>query len=683
MSVVGRVPLALVQHANQHLITDGYADREGLSELLDAYEAVLRAHLANGVPLHLHLSGILVEAIAWHRPAFFERVKELGRAGLLELIGSAYAQNVMTLFSFEHNIRQLNESFRAYQRHLGVAAGDVRGCWIPERVWDTQKLAPVLRSARLANGGFSYVLIDDRLAYPRGGDESDRARFDGSNAPALSYAGPLGPRVAPWGDGREHRPYLIEGGEGLVAVSLSSELRYCVPPRTEERWAALRRVADAVEAAGTGAVATYGDDLEKTAAAGSWSASQWRPGDERPYADLLRWAARDGRVEPVLLSGWLRAQGPLGTRRVDAGTFYELAHQMGAGEDYRTWWDDPAYAAYRDRLLEAEALLLAAPPHEDGLWALAWKQLMACSYETAWHDRGDDGTLRPAPWAKALASHVGAVFVIAAAGRWLEQRDGEAHVELCDVDRDGHLEVVLKNDHVYAVVTPAYGGRLVYFFDLADAGRLVVGNPADDWNWQEELNRYMEIPRAHPGAFAEVGHENDPFTVELLAHSGNEAAAIVRNAQELCALRGMWKRYGLARTDRSIEVSYRLPVDAGPLDIEFCLSFDHLRLLREGRGVVAPLREDGHARGWRSGDAVAWVALPSDGSVVWSERSAPQPGHGLLLEAVAHRDSFAIRIGVGGIAPREVSASTAAPGAGVGVAGSVAAPIRVVAASTR
>ena len=45
---------------------------------------------------------------------------------------------------------------------------------------------------------------------------------------------------------------------------------------------------------------------------------------------------------------------------------------------------------------------------------------------------------------------------------------------------------------------------------------MVVGNPCDDWNFLEDLNRFMEVPRNHPGAFADVGFENDEYACEIL-----------------------------------------------------------------------------------------------------------------------------------------------------------------------
>jgi len=99
-SATGRVALAMVHHANQYVITNGYDNREGIDDLVgddnaaNSYSKIIDLHLAYGVPVNLNLSGTLLEAMLWHRPDFFERIRELDRRGLLGWIGSAYAQNI-------------------------------------------------------------------------------------------------------------------------------------------------------------------------------------------------------------------------------------------------------------------------------------------------------------------------------------------------------------------------------------------------------------------------------------------------------------------------------------------------------------------------------------------------------------------------------------------------------------
>lgn len=642
------VPLAIVQHGHQYLITEGYDNHEGILEVLDGFGAVFALHLEHRVPFNLHLSGTLIEAVAWHAPEFFDWVRTLRDEGLVEMVGSGYSQSILTLFSWEHNLRQLNETLDLYQRHLGVDPTEVRGFWVPERVWSTPKLAGLLRSDRLLNGGYDWVLIDDRLTYPSTNGAhpmSDRRRFDVTSAPA-------GKALAP-GDGpgpgyAEHlRPYRIEDGRGLVALPISGELRYCIPPRKEAHWDRLRQTIGVTARAGEDALAVYGDDLEKTATLGPWTSGSWRRENVTPYEHLLEELSGDhGLARPVLISEWLAANPPSSRRRVDPGTFFELAKP--AGEDYLGWWNAGTWAFYRQQLVEAEALLNSAGGGS-ALWELAWKQLMACSYETAWHDTMGTGTQGPAPWARAVASHVRSVFVIAAAAEWAERDVRPLEIEVADVDRDGREEVVLRNEHVYAVVTPGYGGRLVYLVHLDGAGGfLVVGNPADDWNWQEDLNRFMEVPRNHPGAFADVGHENDRWEVvgARPCRGGATVEAVLGHVRGGCPLQGSLKTFRLDAGARHLEVSYRLATRTERFGVEFALSPDYLTLLRDGRAVARPVVE-GRSRGFRAGPATVWVQLPAGEPVVWEHPPASECGHGLLLRATAWRGRFDLRLGVG------------------------------------
>src|SRR5262245_54948355 len=119
------VPLALVHHANQYLITNGYETRSGLDETVGGvgaaigYLKILELHRTYAVPLNLHLSGTLLEALAWYRPDVLAVVRDMVATGDIELIGSSYGQNIMRFFRPEHNLRQLDEQLALYRRHLG------------------------------------------------------------------------------------------------------------------------------------------------------------------------------------------------------------------------------------------------------------------------------------------------------------------------------------------------------------------------------------------------------------------------------------------------------------------------------------------------------------------------------------------------------------------------------------
>jgi hypothetical protein len=72
------VPFAIVNHADQYLITEGYGDRHGLRANLGSVETksalswVLEPHFIYDTPVNLRFSGSPPEAISWHQPAFFQ-----------------------------------------------------------------------------------------------------------------------------------------------------------------------------------------------------------------------------------------------------------------------------------------------------------------------------------------------------------------------------------------------------------------------------------------------------------------------------------------------------------------------------------------------------------------------------------------------------------------------------------
>ncbi|HKH12340.1 MAG TPA: glycogen/starch synthase [Rubrobacter sp.] len=402
-----RVPVALVHHANQYLITDGYEDRQGISDVVEGYAAALRLHEKYGVQANLHLSGTLVETVAWHCPWFLELVKRLRDRGVVSLLGGTYSENVMTLFSPAFNRRQLDEFLWLHEHHLGVRPEEMGTCWVPERVWDTGALAPVLTDGDLANGGYRHVLLDDRLLYPANGSypKSPRARFDASGP---FEGGDLAPSAV-----ESRRPYRISGGRGLSMAPISADLRYAVPPGSGDQWRRLETILGSFPSEGD-AVLVYADDLERTAGVGGWD-----PRALRRYEGFLRWLASRADAEAVSLQDRLDASPPREERELESGAFFELARGWDAEEDYRGWWENPAWSPYRGHLAQAQETVRSAQRAgaDERLTRLAWKHLLASAYETAWHDPTEEG-LEPAPWARAVASHSRSCRVMADAARW-------------------------------------------------------------------------------------------------------------------------------------------------------------------------------------------------------------------------------------------------------------------------
>ncbi len=644
------VPVALVHHANQYLITEGYDNRQGILGVVEGYAAALRLHEKYGVCANLHLSGALIEAIAWHCPWFLTLVRTLCAKGLVALIGGTYAENVMLMFPPAFNLRQLNEHLWLCRHHLCCPPTEVKVCWVPERVWDTARLAPVITSSRLANGGFRYVLLDDRLLYPINGSYSGspRALFDSTGPFGSMAASPDGhrPRLeGAFGQSEAHTVYRIAGANGLGIVPISANLRYWIPPLLPDHWRRLEETIEAlVQDGGDDKLLVYADDLEKTAGVGGWE-----PGALERYEAFLRWLISREDMAPVLLSDWLDGCPPQGERVLEAGAFFELAQNWQAGEDYRGWWGSAAWSPYRRYLASAQNAVRAAEGEgaDSRLLTLAWKHLLASAYETAWHDPAEDGRA-PAPWARAVASHARASLVIAAAARWAggARRERSPSAKIVDIDDDGEDEVVLRSEHLYAVMAPCHGGRLTYLFGLtSQGGALVIGNPTDDWNFQQELNRYMDWPPNHPGALVDVGFEHDRYQVSAV---GETAACVeMTNVQHGSRLFGTHKSVIMAPDVPALVVCYRLPGGRG-VAVEACLSPDYYRLLREGRRGLSPSQ----GRTWfgfRNEEVGVWIGLARDEKTVQAEPAHAEAGHGLNVRIQANTCHFHLLIGCGQI----------------------------------
>lgn len=586
---------------------------------------------------NIHLSGTLLEAIAWHEPACLALFRDLYLDGLLEIVGSAYGQNIMRFFSHRHNVCQLNEGLESYRRHLGVDPSCVKSFWPPERVWDTRRMSPALRDDALVNGGFDHVFVDDRILYSDVGNPSPRHLHDlrGQWDPALFHC------------------YEIAGGHSLTALPIAGNLRHCIPPRTSED---LRRVEKqltwirGIDPAQHRAdfLAVYGDDMEKPAAIG------WDAAGPSQFETFLKWIKENGWVKPVKVSDWAASARIAPSVVIEPGTYQELAVEFGAGEAYENWILDRRWDAYRVYFewSEGRVACLKALGANGRLIELAEKHLLASSWETAWHtpiggahgDANSDGG--PSGSSRAVASHSRHAAVIAEAAFWQSHKDGRSHCYFYDIDNDGDEELILKNERLFAVFSPQHGGRLIALFSVeGEDGFMVVGNPSDDWNLKEELNGYMDVPRNHPGALADVQYEHDSYQTRILKHEAL-ASAEMANVQPGSKARGLIKTVSLlSYQEDSLQVGYSLPSHLNKLEVECGLSPDYLGLLREGYGMLVPYEESG-ARGWRTTRLAAWVKPDSGASFEWSRPGQAQFGHGYVLAMAFKEQKFGLTLGV-------------------------------------
>jgi starch synthase len=221
-----------------------------------------------------------------------------------------------------------------------------------------------------------------------------------------------------------------------------------------------------------------------------------------------------------------------------------------------------------------------------------------------------------------------------------------ASLKIADLDGDGEDEVILRNDRSYAVLSPVRGGRLIYLFARTPrGGALLVGNPSDDWNFQEELNRYMDRPSNHPGALADAGFEHDRYRISFVDVDVH-ALVVLTNVQEGSCLLGASKAFLLLPNTPALVVRYRIPDTLDDLATETCLSPDYYRLLRRGRHTLSPISGE-HWRGYRNDDAAVWVSLADDEDTSWERPVTQEVGHGLVVRAMARTPHFHLLLGYG------------------------------------
>src|SRR5262249_5083383 len=157
----------------------------------------------------------------------------------------------------------------------------------------------------------------------------------------------------------------IADGNGLVVVPMSANLRYWVPPLFPDHW---RRLEETVESlaqhGGPDTVLVYADDMEKTAGVGGWGTDAIERYDAFPRRAACGRsgpfpggvAPRQG-VVPVRLRDGLAGHPPREERVLEAGTFFELAREWHAGEDYRGWSESAAWLPYNHHMMAARDAL--------------------------------------------------------------------------------------------------------------------------------------------------------------------------------------------------------------------------------------------------------------------------------------------------------------------------------------
>jgi 4-alpha-glucanotransferase len=104
------------------------------------------------LPISLHNSGSLLEWLATSHPEYIDQVRSLVDRGQVEILGGPFYEPILGCIPRRDRVGQIV----AYSRYLKQLFGaDVRGMWVPERVWEQAFASDIARA------GIEYTLLDD------------------------------------------------------------------------------------------------------------------------------------------------------------------------------------------------------------------------------------------------------------------------------------------------------------------------------------------------------------------------------------------------------------------------------------------------------------------------------------------------------------------------------------------
>ncbi|MFC1759039.1 alpha-amylase/4-alpha-glucanotransferase domain-containing protein, partial [Planctomycetota bacterium] len=232
--------------------------------------------------ISLHTSGPLMEWLDEHHSDYLDRLAGLVAAGRVEILGGAFYEPILTMIPSRDRIGQITRYTQWLESRLGA---EVRGIWIPERVWE-----PALTSD-LAKSNIDYTILDD-FHFENAGLKSDDL----------------------------HGYYVTENDGEVVRVFPGSErLRYLIPfLEPHETIEYIRQVATSRP----GAIMVFGDDGEKF---GTWPETKQHVYDNgwlTRFFDAL--VENQDWIHTTTLSDAMESQPAIGKVYIPEGSYREM-----------------------------------------------------------------------------------------------------------------------------------------------------------------------------------------------------------------------------------------------------------------------------------------------------------------------------------------------------------------------
>jgi hypothetical protein len=424
--------VALLFHFNQHFNETGrLASKVCYTGLLK----VLRAHPA--LKFNIHISGTLIDALKWLEAEPLDLIRAGVADDQFELLGSTYAQNVLYSTDDWDNVRQIELHRATLKDTFGVEPVTF---WNVERCW-RQSLVPLI-----ASGGYRTTLVEDHI---------------------LRKAGAEGPYVYTTRADSKQLTVITDDETFKHKCNLAAWFGRETQVKNYLRSLAARPDADKLCVA-------YAEDAE---AMGLW-------GWEQGIAPAPTWTRLDRLLTMIEAESDLKlirlseASPPVAdlTPIPDGSAAWMDASLRKEGapyheDGYENWFDfnarSPKVSHFRQTYSIIRSKLQSAPPETAGartLWQAAVRAFCAHQYE---YGCIGIGGLNYRGWENARTA-----VALALAAKCANAPSEMVLIDDCN--GDGSDEVLI-GDGDQLIITSAYGGRLLYWFDL-NTGQQFVGN---------------------------------------------------------------------------------------------------------------------------------------------------------------------------------------------------------------
>ena len=425
----------------------------------DAYEPFLKlVRKFSSLRLSLHQSGILWDWQEKHSPEYFDLVRELVGSGQVELLTGGFYEPILTSIPTRDVLGQIDMLTSYLKSHFGV---DPHGLWLTERVWEPH-LPQVLNQA-----GVKFLPVDDTHFIFAG----------------LQHSELTGPFVT------EHE------GATVTLLPIQKRLRYLIPFGTvPEVMAELRKQAEA----NPGGLAVYADDGEKF---GVWPNTHTHCYDDHWLEQFFGELDRNQDWLQVIPLGEAASLPAVGRVYLPSASYEEMLHWALPAkafveyEQFEYWLKEKEVFESWGRFVRGSHWRAFLSKYDES--NLMHKKMLSISQQLAGVEQARTLSAdRIAPIRDRLYAsqcncpywhgvfgglylpHIrqavyGNMVEAEALIRQATKKSG-VEIETADYDGDGHTEVLVKSDHLSAVLRPARGGSLIdlallkHGFDLTD-----------------------------------------------------------------------------------------------------------------------------------------------------------------------------------------------------------------------